>query len=173
MYRNLRQSPDIRPVPCALRFLMTLRYVTCPPFTYDLSPVHLPGTYGPWVGLLACQAEGSRRQTGAPMKDSEKMVQIREPGLSRNIGDREPGCLQELLRVVDSDTQYFVQHGAPELPTKRAFQRSPRQSRAGDDIVHRQIAPGKVSLDVSESGTHLRIFHRKNLGAVASDDSLW
>ena len=55
------------------------------------------------------------------MKHSEKMIQIREPRLCGDIGDRELGCLQELLRMVDPDTQDFVQHGAPELHAKRTF----------------------------------------------------
>ena len=55
------------------------------------------------------------------MKHSEKMIQIREPRLCGDIGDRELGCLQELLGMVDSDTQDFVQHGAPELHAKRTF----------------------------------------------------
>ena len=73
------------------------------------------------IWALACEAEGSRRQPGPPMKHSEKMIQIREPRLCGDVGDREAACFQEFLGMVDSDTQDFVQHGAPEFHAKRTF----------------------------------------------------
>jgi len=55
------------------------------------------------------------------MKYSEKMVQIRESRLRCDIRDRERGRLEELLCVVNSDTQDFVKQSAPEFHAKRAF----------------------------------------------------
>src|SRR5260370_15086954 len=107
------------------------------------------------------------------MKHSKKMVKTRESGPCRDIGDRERSCLQKFLCMVNSHPQDFVKHGTPEFFAKGAFKGSPWNSAVGDNVVHRQIPSGKVSLDVSQSGAHLRVFDGKDLGALASNDSLW
>jgi len=78
------------------------------------------------------------------------MVKTGESGLSSYIRDRVGGRFQEPLRVADSNPQNLVKNSTLKFGTKGPFQRSPRNSAMGDDIVHRQIAFSKVLLDVAE-----------------------
>jgi hypothetical protein len=73
--------------------------------------------------------------------------------------------------MVNSYTQYFVQDGALKFLPKGAFQRSTRNSAMGDNVVHRQISSGKVSLDVSQGIADPRVFNSKNFCAFPSRDS--
>ena len=64
------------------------------------------------------------------------MVETGEPGLCRDICDRVRGRLQEFLRMGDSNEQNFVKDRTLEFITKGTFQRPPRNSAVGNDIVH-------------------------------------
>jgi hypothetical protein len=121
----------------------------------------------------ACKAKRSRRQSGPPVKDPEKMVQTGESGPSRDIGDRKRGGFQEFLGMVHSHPQNLVQHSALEFLAKGSFQGSPGKLSVGDDIVHRQVTAKKVSLDVAQGGADVRVFNGQDFSAFASHHSFW
>jgi hypothetical protein len=75
--------------------------------------------------------------------------------------------------MVNSHTQDFVQDSALKLLPKGAFQRSTRNSAMGDNVVHRQVSSGKVSLDVSQGIADARVLKSKNFCAFPSRDSFW
>src|SRR4029077_1960404 len=115
----------------------------------------------------------SRCSSSPGAKHSIKMVQAGEPRLDRDIGDRMRGRLQEFLRVIDSYPKNLIKYRSLKLITKSTFQRSARNPAVGNDIVHRQIASGKVLLNVPERAGDVRVIDGENLGAFSCDHSLW
>src|ERR1700722_3750033 len=107
------------------------------------------------------------------MKDPEKMVQTGESRLSRDVGDGESSRLQEFLGVANPHPQDLVKDGTAEFLAEGAFQRPARKPGVGDNVVHRQTAPEKVSLNVSQGCVDLGVFDRKDLSAFAGYDSFW
>src|SRR6516225_11908622 len=100
------------------------------------------------------------------------MVKTGESGLSSYIRDRVGGRFQEPLRVADSNPQNLVKNSTLKFGTKGPFQRSPRNSAVGYDIVHRQIAFSKVLLDVAERISNVAVFDGQGLGAPSGYNSL-
>src|SRR5215469_14181560 len=107
------------------------------------------------------------------MKHAEKVVQTRESGLSGDIGDRKRSRFQQFLCMVNSHPEDLVKHGALKFFSKGAFQGSAGNAAVRNDVVHRQIPSGKISLDVSECGADLRVFHGEDLCTLASHNALW
>ena len=71
------------------------------------------------------------------MKHSIEMVQAGEARSDRDIGDRMRSRLQELLRVIDSNSKNLMQDRSLKLVAKGALQRSPWNPAVSDYIVHR------------------------------------
>src|ERR1700745_2584887 len=101
------------------------------------------------------------------------MVQAGEPRPDRDIGDRMRGRLQEFLCVIDSYPKNLIKYRSLKLITKSTFQRSARNPAVGNNIVDRQIASGKVLLNVPERAGDIRVIYGENLGAFSRDHSLW
>src|SRR6266436_2528363 len=100
------------------------------------------------------------------------MVQTGESGLCSYIGDRARGRFQKLLCMADSNPQDFVKNRTLKFVTEGPFQRSPRISAMGHDIVHRQTAFPKILLDVVERISHVTVFDGKGLGAFSGCNAL-
>ena len=86
---------------------------------------------------LSGQAERTWCQSCPCMKHSIKMVQAGESRSNRNIGDRMRCRLQELLRVIDSNSKNLMKYRSLKLVAKGALQRSPWNPAVSDYIVHR------------------------------------
>ncbi len=75
--------------------------------------------------------------------------------------------------MIDSYPKNLIKYRSLKLITKSTFQRSARNPAVGNDIVHRQIASGKVLLNVAERAGDVRVIDGENLGAFSCDHSLW
>jgi hypothetical protein len=73
--------------------------------------------------------------------------------------------------MADSNPQNLVKNRTLKFGTKGPFQRSPRDSAVGYDIVHRQIAFSKVLLDVAERISNVAVFDGQGLGALSGYNS--
>jgi len=75
--------------------------------------------------------------------------------------------------VIYSDAKNLMEYRSLKLVAKSAFQRSAWNLAVGNYIVHRQIASGKVLLNVPERARNVRVLDGENLGAFSRDHSLW
>ena len=75
--------------------------------------------------------------------------------------------------MIDSNSKNLMKYRSLKLVAKGALQRSPWNPAVSDYIVHRQIASGKVLLNVSKGVCNVRVIDGENLGAFSRDHSLW
>jgi hypothetical protein len=109
------------------------------------------------VSQLSGKPECSGRQSGPCTKHSIEMIQTGESRPDHDIGDRFRSRLQKLLRVIDSHSENLIKYRSLKLVAKSAFQRSAWNLAVGNYIVHRQIASGKVLLNVPERARNVRV----------------
>lgn len=75
--------------------------------------------------------------------------------------------------MIYSDAKNLMEYRSLKLVAKSAFQRPARNPAMGNYIVHRQIASGKVLLDVPKGACNVRVVDGENLGAFSRGHSLW